>query len=158
MQWLNECTMQRNKRTKAPLVIFLNNDELADGLIRDTLIIHGEMHTVSKLIPFPQQCYYCQRFGHILPSCPAKGRNGPPTCACCTLPHLTASCQCTDVRFCHHITPKCANCGGEHCSIDQTCPTKMAETQRILNKPKYSTPYFTARANTSPHPMGVPRA
>jgi hypothetical protein len=144
MQWLNERTMQRNKRTKAPLVIFLNDDELADGLIRDTLIIHGEMHVVSKLIPFPQQCYYCQQFGHISPSCPAKQHNDPPTCARCALPHLTASCQCTDVRFCHHITPKCANCGGEHQSIDRTCPTKMAETQKILNKPKYSTPYFTA--------------
>jgi hypothetical protein len=164
IRWLNERTMQRNKRTRAPLVIFLNNDELADSLIQDTLIIHGEMHAVSKLIPFPQQCFYCQQFGHISPSCPAKQRNDPPTCARCALPHLTASCQCTetpkctDVRFCRHIMPKCANCGGEHRSIDRTCPTKAAETQKILNKPKYSTPYFTDQANMSPHPAGVLRA
>lgn len=57
---------------KSPTGNFLNDDELADGLIWDTLIIHGEMHMVSKLIPFPQQCYYCQQFGHISLSCPAK--------------------------------------------------------------------------------------
>ena len=162
-RWLNERTMQRNKKMKAPLVVFLNDDNLADDLIQDTLIIHGEMHAVNKLIPFPQQCFYCQHFGHLSPSCPAKQRNEPPTCARCALPHLTASCQCPqspkcpDIRTCQHITPKCANCGGEHRSVNHTCPTKMTETKKILNNPKYSSPYFTNRTNTHSHSKGVPR-
>lgn len=132
-------------------MVFLNNDELADRLI-----IHGEMHTVNKLIPSPQQCSYCQR--PPSPACPAKQREEPPTCARCALPHLTASCQCPrspkcpDVRSCQ---PKCANCGGEHRSIDHTCPTKLTEVRKIMNNPKYASPYFTSAPDASPHPDAI---
>lgn len=67
------------------------------------------------------QCYNCQEFNHGSRVCK---RN--PACLHCAEQHDTRHCINKDT-----VKPKCANCKGDHKSIDKLCPTRIRAEQGL---------------------------
>lgn len=69
-----------------------------------------------------QQCFRCQRFGHVAFRCTAK-----ETCAFCAGPHASKGCQQERGRG---LKAKCANCGGDHPAFFTSCPRHPEQVRK----------------------------
>lgn len=88
-------------------------------------------HEVSVYVPPVKQCLRCMKFGHIAQYC----RNAEVCSICSDSNHNFRSCK-VDPK-----NAKCANCGGNHIAISNTCPQKKIkiEENKIKSKAtKYS--------------------
>lgn len=119
-----------------------------DGLdiVRDAsyngLSINGHVCDVSPHLPKPQQCYYCQAWGHTINNCARKNSKDTISCARCAGPHALRDCSCpvtpacSSARSCPHIVVKCANCGGAHRSLSVDCPVRQRAVAEVARLPK----------------------
>lgn len=96
-------------------------------------------HEVNVYIPPVKQCLHCLRFGHIAKYC----RNAE-VCSICTESHNYKNCK-ED-----HKNAKCANCGGNHIAISNTCPKKKEKIEESKIKSKATT--YSALFNESSFP------
>jgi len=85
----------------------------------------GSFYKTRHFIPFPVQCWKCQRLGHMTSSCKSKIR-----CRKCTGNH--------DKKECTSTVMKCSNCSGPHNANSRDCPVIQKaynlEKERVLNK------------------------
>jgi len=157
IRWLHSQQTKMQTKKHSSLLISLNDPHMADEAIKKGISVNGAMCSTHKFIPPPTQCYRCQQFGHTATACPSKDDPSQAKCARCAGNHPTRDCTCThqvkcaNLRTCTHIQIQCANCGKEHKSFDSTCTEKIRATAAILQRPEYTTPYFTAGNNQSRH-------
>ena len=94
------------------------------------LKIYSSHYQVRPFIPFPTQCWRCQRFGHTIDSCKSTNMR----CRKCSGNHNKKDCISEQM--------KCANCNGQHNSNSKDCPlvkqAKDIEKYRVLNKASYT--------------------
>ncbi|KAJ7017652.1 hypothetical protein C8F04DRAFT_903081, partial [Mycena alexandri] len=92
VHWLHEQKDASVKKNASSLVIVLDDQAAAEGLIRRSLSIVGTSCPVSYYTPPPLQCYNCQVFGCIAKACSCKPAD--LKCARCAEPHATRDCEC----------------------------------------------------------------
>ena len=78
-----------------------------------------------KFEPRPDQCFNCQKFGHLASKCPSK----IPVCLRCNGSHSHKNCKINDPK--EYL---CANCGGKHAACSKTCPELIKATQEKEKK------------------------
>ena len=84
------------------------------------------MFDMKLYIPEPNQCYKCQKYGHIARVCTAQS----PRCCLCEETHLSKLCQEKKEKN-KDKKIKCANCGKEHHASSTKCQ-KRKEVARAL--------------------------
>ena len=138
LQWKNHKRAKSSNKTHSSLILTVDDGHIADTLIYQSLTISGSLRTVTKYIPSPIQCYYCQALdSHIHKACPHKNDPAKLTCPRCARNHPLEECQCpaatpcSNPSQCTHIPLKCANCGGAHKAFSSQCPEKQAAIQRL---------------------------
>ena len=152
LRWLHAGRAKPSSKREGSLVFRVEDMATADLLICSSLSIRGALCPVSKFVPSPQQCFRCQRFGHLAKACPSALSPSSLKCARCAGPHSLRECECparpkcTDLRRCTHIHVECANCHGDHKSFDSKCPQKViaqaAVAARFDNRSRYYNPRF----------------
>ena len=87
----------------------------------------GSYYKTRLYIPFPVQCWKCQRLGHMSSSCKGKTR-----CRKCAGNHQKKECTSTVMR--------CAHCSGPHNANSRDCPIIQKacelEKEKVLNGSK----------------------
>ena len=113
-----------------------DGDQIPKGVL-----LCGSYYKTRLFIPFPTQCWNCQRLGHTSGSCKSKIR-----CRKCAGSHNKKDCTSTVM--------KCANCNGTHNANSRDClvikkATKL-EKDRILEKhSSVATPQPTLQMNAN---------
>ena len=87
---------------------------------------------VDLYIPTPMQCVKCQKLGHTQNHC----RRGTPVCARCSQEGHQA-------RDCRN-DPKCANCDGDHKSMDKKCPHYEYKAEVLATQTRQRCTYHEA--------------
>ena len=93
-----------------------------DRELPDKVRVGWRRVAVRKYVPDPTRCFRCQRFGHVARSCKGKERCGK----CSALGHSSKSCEESEL--------KCAGCDGNHEAWSRSCPTLLAERQKLRDK------------------------
>src|SRR5271167_2754686 len=78
------------------------------------------------------QCYKCGDYGHRAAQCKQKQSR----CRKCGESHSTNECKSTEL--------KCAHCNGKHEIWHHECPTWIAESRRLSELKRQTSPYFTS--------------
>ena len=97
------------------------------------IVLTGKQHPARfsrgygsyRMRPFvkaPQQCFNCQRFGHMARTCWRENQ----TCRYCAGSHPSSQCKGDS-----QVTLKCANCGEGHATTSKACPQKANLGQQI---------------------------
>lgn len=122
------------KKTYSSLLIDVETASGASTLIREGLVLNGEIKDVKLFDPecLITRCYKCQRYGHNAKYCQNETR-----CALCAAPgHQRAECPSTDIPAGH----SCVNCSGSHPSGNAICPKQIKESEKAkvsrFNKPQ----------------------
>lgn len=96
-----------------------------------SLTIFNSYYKIRPYIPFPLQCWNCQRLGHTSNSCNSKRLR----CRKCSGNHLRKDCTSTHM--------KCANCAGNHFANSKDCAlinnACRVEKIRVINNIPYET-------------------
>ena len=79
---------------------------------------------------FAKQCYNCQKFGHRSENCSAD----KPTCRFCAAKHKSSSCTVRTSKNKSNL--KCANCSGNHCTSDISCPVLRKQVDYVIARTK----------------------
>ena len=98
------------------------------------VVLSGKQHPARfsrgygsyRMRPFvkaPQQCFNCQRFGHMARTC----WRDTQTCRYCAGSHPSSQCKGDS-----QVTLKCANCGEGHATTSKACPKRLT----LVNKSK----------------------
>lgn len=103
------------------------------------------MFKVTPIIIPPRRCHYCQIFRHSLEQC----RSTHPICEYCAKWHFSDQCQNQQSK------PKCSNCGGEHFSSSNDCPTfkyefQVAKTSYLRNLSFLESQFWLANRGITP--------
>ena len=153
VRWLRDPGTETKR--KSSIVLTINDGALADIIIDYGICINGVACTAEKLVKTSVQCFHCQKHGHISKTCPDILK--PPTCARCAGPHRTSSgeCErdcgetkCADIRRCPHFRLKCANCDGNHRSIDKSCVAR--QKAMFFARRHDPSPYFECSGAPTP--------
>ena len=115
----------------------LPDQETADRLIKNGIMINGKKHTAElpREAPRIKRCYNCQEIAaHVSSRCPK-----PPRCPECAGDHPPTK-ECLRPK-------KCANCGGQHAAYHKSCPAWLNKIQETKE---------TARSKTIPTPTLPP--
>ena len=112
------------------------------------------------------QCRHCCSFGHSAPLCTEEAQ----ACLICTLLHHPSGHRCANqscpkegfeksvVGCCDASPPLCIHCGGQHASLDGTCPVRREilsalrppRDQDIPDAPETGLPQTTPQGPTGP--------
>ena len=79
---------------------------------------------------FVKQCYKCQKFGHQSDECTSD----QPVCRFCAANHDSPSC--TLKRSKDKSKLHCANCNGNHCTSEASCPALRKQVDYIIARTK----------------------
>ena len=111
-----------DKKGYGTLLVNFTSPEHANAAIREQLFISNIVHACEfyERKARPQQCFYCQQYGHSREDCPAS----TPACAHCAGNHEIADCTIKNQSGVR--TSRCAVCRGGHRSFDKTCPVRQS--------------------------------
>ena len=101
----------------------LATPEQANLLIEKGVVLGYTLHEVEPalLATSVTQCYKCARFGHQARTCQAQAQ-----CTACGGKHARRDCQTSPET----LTPKCANCKGNHPVWSKSCQKKQEAIQK----------------------------
>jgi hypothetical protein len=139
----------RLKKTISSLLVGVSSPEGANVLIREGLVLEGELKEVELFDPqcLATRCYNCQRYGHL-----AKGCRSPQRCGLCAAPgHTLEKCQFKG----QEAKLRCVNCTGRHMSGDRTCPKQAEEADRVRQARQVRPQYFASPKEGIPPPVTV---
>jgi len=130
--WLKK--KHRPEQTHGSLIVWLETGEQANRILDKGFLWKAEVKTaeIFKSSFRTMQCFQCQGYGHIAPTCTAN-----PRCGKCAQAHNTKECT-TSTGL------RCAHCGKKHPAWDQSCPAKItaqakATAQRTGDAGRYQT-------------------
>ena len=94
-------------------------------------------YRMRPFVKAPQQCFNCQRFGHMARTCWRETQ----TCRYCAGSHPSSQC-----KGHKQVTLKCAICGEGHATTSRACPkritlvNKAKVAQKKVDRPQAATP------------------
>ena len=125
--------IKKSSNTPTELIkAIINDKEVFNKIIENKRIKIGHSYVRVAAWKFdlqPDQCYHCQKIGHLKQNCPDKDKLA--TCVRCAKKHAFA-CRITDPN-----EFKCVNCNQAHASCSKSCPKLIEEVKRkkeILEK------------------------
>ena len=112
------------------------------------VVLSGKQHPARfsrgygsyRMRPFvkaPQQCFTCQRFGHMARTCWGETQ----TCRYCAGSHPSSQCKGES-----QVTFKCVNCGEGHATTSKACPNRLTlvykskVAQKKVERPQTTVP------------------
>lgn len=121
----NAVRMRKNKEEPYDMVaVATDRSEEGKKIFGVEKLANFRVRVESKRKPTKQQqCFRCQRFGHVAFRCTAK-----EACAFCAGPHASKGCQQERGRG---SKAKCANCGGDHPSFFSSCPRHPEQVRKL---------------------------
>ncbi|KAG2000823.1 hypothetical protein GB937_010797 [Aspergillus fischeri] len=143
----------RLKRNVSSLLVDIGSPEGANLLIREGIVIDGEIKEVELFDPqcLITRCFNCQGYGHAARSCRANKKCG----FCAAGGHSHKICPLKGQK----TKQRCANCAGRHIAGSQDCRAHQEEglAQHPLPSKKRSGEHISNPVAQKPRGPGRPR-
>lgn len=113
----------KNKR-EGSIVIEFSSPVVANRAVDQGAIWESQAHSTTLFCKEARSklCRKCQKPGHVHVQCPNNY-----TCGTCAARHPTWECSSKRGEV---VTPRCANCGGEHRASSSTCAVRKQVTEQ----------------------------
>ena len=122
-------SQDKNKENKAVIKVHADILQIVRKLKYKIYVDCGVCRVNDRF--FLNQCYRCQHFGHRNNNCPKTDKD-EYVCRYCSGAHKSSSCTFMQSRTTSIL--KCANCSGNHCSTDHTCPILQKQLDFVLRR------------------------
>jgi hypothetical protein len=132
-RWIKPIGRRRPGQAHAYAILSISSVDTANKLIKDGIVICGNLTRPTKQKQEPSQCMKCRRWGHFAAHCP----DVEDTCGTCGGKHRTNNCGSKEKLH-------CVSCGvNSHASWDRTCPDFIKRCALMDERnPHNSMPFF----------------
>jgi hypothetical protein len=123
---------RQDNKVDESIVVFTDDVQAANNCIKRGFYINCERKFLERYCPHLRitQCFKCHNYGHQATQCKHTKRCGN----CGDEGHNT--------NECHSGEAKCVHCNKAHPAWHHECATRKAESQRLNEMKKNTSPYF----------------